>query len=397
MMTTTMQSSSVQALRREEHSTLESLANELIRQQESKADYVVDTRRMTFSTVRKGIGHVLTEGGSEETLQESYLTFDGEGHDDIAGGPVNDFAHNQIAQRLNIPKRYYDRMREDAPALLDSNVQHWFANAPETRMVRMMDGRVRAFLSNRYRRLDNLDLMEKAVLPELSRYDGRLVFHVAALTDERLIVRALLPDLAADVELDPTNHTIFPGRTGGDIVQAGVEIKNSEVGKGALSVAPFIWRLRCFNGLVISAAGLARYHLGREQEESAYAIYRDDTLRADDQAFWMKVRDAVGAALSETQFAAIVGDLRETITGERVVDPVAATERLAKTYSLPDGEQASILRHLAEGGDLSRWGMVNAITRAAKDADDFDRQAELETLGGELVAVGANDWARIAR
>lgn len=390
---TTIEHSSVQRIRAEEHSTLEALASELMRQQDSKIDYVVDTRRMTFASDREAVaqGDRIVEG-----RPVSWLTFDGDGHDDVGGGPVNDFAHRQIRERLGIPGRYYDRMRSDAPELLDSNVQHWFHHKPEKRMVRMLDGRVRAFLSNRYRRLDNLDLMERAVIPELSQYDGRLVFHVSALTDERLYVRALLPDLAADIQLDPTNHRIGP-EDGGDIVQAGVEIRNSEVGSGALSVAPFIWRLRCLNGLVIAQAGLTRYHLGREQEEAAYAYMRDDTLAADDRAFWMKVRDAVGAALSEATFEAVVGQLRETVHGIRVQDPVAATERLAKTYDLNESEAGSVLRHLAEGGDLTQWGVINALTAAAKEAEGFDRQAELEVLGGALVALPEREWAAIAR
>ena len=34
-------------------------------------------------------------------------------------------AHAQIADRLSIPKKYYDRMREENPALLDANVNAW--------------------------------------------------------------------------------------------------------------------------------------------------------------------------------------------------------------------------------------------------------------------------------
>jgi len=37
------------------------------------------------------------------------------------------------------------------------------------------------------------------------------------------------------------------------------------------------------------------------------------------------------------------------------------------------------------------------VTSAAKGADTFDRQAELETLGGELVTIGEGEWAKIAR
>lgn len=368
--------------RTEEHSTLQALSEEILRQQETKADYIVDTRRMSFTTLNES---------TEPWPGASLLTFDTptgaallhepetptEG---TAGGPVNDYAHGQIGDRIGIPKKYYDRMRNQAPQLLDANVMHWFHHKPERRMVRMLDGRARAFLSDRYRRLDNLDLMERAVMPELTKHGTELVFHVAALTDTRLYVRALLPGLAEEI-------------TVGDVVQAGVEIRNSEVGAGALSVSPFIWRLVCLNGMVASDRSLRRYHVGRQQDEEAFAIYRDDTLDADDRAFFLKVRDAVGAALSDVTFGEIVKQMRKAATGEQTADPVLTTERLAKTYALDEGEQGSILRHLATGGDLTQWGAVNAITRAAKDADTFDRQAEMEAIGGQLVAVPAHHWA----
>lgn len=389
---TVMESTSVQRLRTEEHSTLSDLAAELLRLAETKADYVVDTRKMTFST--DAIANPTT--GAPEPGGVSYLTFDSDDHDSFGGGPINQYAHGQIRTRLGIPAKYYDRMRDAAPELLDINVMHWFTNQPETRMVRMLDGKVRAFLSNRYRRLDNDELLAHAVMPVFQQYGERLVFHVSALTDTRLYIRAILPELSADISLRPGDHTI---RTdgGGDVVQAGIEIRNSEVGAGALSVTPFIWRLVCLNGLVMGDRSLTRYHVGREQEESAYAIYQDDTLAADDAAFFLKVRDAVASALSDVTFGEVVRTLREARLGEAIVDPPAATERLGNRLNLNDSETAEVLRQLSLGGDLSQWGAVNALTAAAKSADDFDRQAELEVMGGQLATLPAAEWARIAR
>jgi hypothetical protein len=379
---TMTETTSVQRLRNEELSTPQALAAELTRLQATKVDYVVDTRRMSFA--------------SDEL--SSYLSFDTDAHHDgTAGGPVLDYAHNQIAQRLGVPRKYYDRMREDAPALLDQNVNHWFHTAPEQRMVRTLEGHVRAFLSNRYRRLDNYDLMEQAVLPEFARFGDSLVFHAAALTDSRLYIRAILPELSADVEIVPGNHTFLGGNGGGDIVQAGVQIRNSEVGAGKLDISPFIWRLRCINGLVMADRGISKYHVGRAEDEETFAIYADDTRAADDRAYFLKARDAIRAALDEVQFKAIVDQLRELATGEPITNPVKTTELLAKTNNLMDHEQESILGYLTAGGDLTQWGVVNAVTSAAKDAEGFDRQAELETLGGELVAMGGQEWAKIAR
>lgn len=365
--------------RAEEYGTLQALAQEVQRLELTKRDFIVDTRRMTFSTVE------------HENVPTSFLTFDApdDFHDDgVNGGPVNEHAHKQIRERLNIPARYYERMRKEAHTLLDGNVQHWLSNPPDgrqdKRMVRMLDGKVRAFLSNRYRRLDNIALLDQAILPTFGKHGDGLVFHVAALTDERMYLRAILPGLSDEVKV-------------GQIVQAGVQIKNSEVGDGALDISPYIWKLDCLNGMVSNVGSLRRYHVGRAQEEAAYEMYRDDTLTAIDAAFFLQVRDAVDAALSETQFTLIVREMKEAATGERMADPVASTERLTKAYDLSEREGVSLLTHVATGGDLTKWGAANAVTAMAKDASTFTRQEELENLGYALVTMPHEEWARIAR
>lgn len=365
----------MERLRQAQHETVNDLAAEILRLQETKRDYVVDTRRMTFRTYSVG-----TRLDWDVPTAEA-LTDDAEtpGTD---GGFLREHAHRQIGERLGIPRKYYDRMRGSARTLLDENVQHWLLMQPERRLVRMVEGQVRAFLSDRYRRLDNVDLMTHAVLPIFQRHEG-LVFQTAALTDERLYVRALLPGLEREV-------------TVGDVVQAGVEIRNSEVGKGALSVGPFVMRLVCRNGMVVQDRALSRYHVGRAQDEDAYAIYRDDTLAADDAAFFLKVRDAVEAAFSEVTFDLIVADMRAAATGTPIQNPVAATERLTQRFDLGENEAESLLRHLAVGGDMSRWGAANALTATAKQADTFERQHELEAAGGVLVALTDREWQPLA-
>ena len=71
---------------------------------------------------------------------------------------INPLAHQQIASRLGIPIKYYQRMQAEAPALLDENVNNLLEQTPAKRMVRVMDGNVRAFLSDLYRRLDNYSM-----------------------------------------------------------------------------------------------------------------------------------------------------------------------------------------------------------------------------------------------
>jgi len=53
---------------------------------------------------------------------------------------INQLAHQQIASRLGIPLKYYQRMQTESPALLDKNVNNWLEQTPARRMIRVMDG-----------------------------------------------------------------------------------------------------------------------------------------------------------------------------------------------------------------------------------------------------------------
>jgi hypothetical protein len=79
---------------------------------------------------------------------------------------VTPLARRQLADKLKIPYAYFERMRTEQPVLLDRNVNTWLQSDDDRRMIRTLDGNVRAVLSERYRRLDNFDLAE-SVLPIL--------------------------------------------------------------------------------------------------------------------------------------------------------------------------------------------------------------------------------------
>jgi hypothetical protein len=63
---------------------------------------------------------------------------------------------------------------------------------------------------------------------------------------------------------------------------------------------------------------------------------------------------------------------------------------------LNEAEKAGVLRHLITGGDVSQYGLIQAVTRTSQDVEDYDRATELEALGGQLLAIGQNDWRQIA-
>lgn len=337
--------------------TLEKIGMELQRQRAVRKDFLADTKSLVFKTEgRDSMLSVLTEKGNHDFH-------------------INDLAHQQIATRLGIPYRYYQKMQLEQPRLLDENVNTWFRETPERRMIRVLDGNVRAFLSDRYRRLDHLELCA-AVLPVIQEMKGASI-ESCEVTESHLYLKVINKKMKAEVSI-------------GGVVQAGFVISNSEVGLGSLRVEPLVYRLVCKNGMIFKDYAQKRYHIGRQaggNAEEAYEIYSDETLRQDDKAFFMKVQDSVRCAVDEAKFQMTVDRMRQAMQIPMEHDPVKSVELLADRFLLTQNERGDVLRQLFISGDSSRYGLVNAVTAASQIASDYERATELERIGGEILAM----------
>ena len=227
--------------------SLVNLAQELERQIGSKLDLVVPSSLLQCNT---------DQGG---TLK---MSIEGRGGDGAFG--VTNLARRQLAEKLKIPFMYFERMRTEQPGLLDRNVNTWLQTDGERRMIRTLDGQVRAVLSDRYRRLDHFDLAEN-VLPILQRLPEAR-FESVELTETKMYLKVVTPRV---------EYEIAPG----DVVQAGIVISNSEVGCGTLAVQPMVYRLICRNGMIASDHALRKTHVGRilqsgDESANVYQIGR---------------------------------------------------------------------------------------------------------------------------
>jgi hypothetical protein len=88
--------------------------------------------------------------------------------------------------------------------------------------------------------------------------------------------------------------------------------------------------------------------------------------------------------------------LQKTLNIPLVGDPVKTIEVLAQRYVLNEGERAGVLRHLIAEGELSGYGLVNAVTHYSQEVDDYDRATEFEALGGRLIDLSAHEWKGLA-
>ena len=343
--------------------TLTELAIELDRQMKVKKDYLVDTRNMIMDADTNNAQLSIRNDTTGETLVLR----------------VNEIAHNQIGTNLGIPAKYYDKMRSENPELLAMNVNSWFNKSPKTRMIRTLDGTARAFLSDRYRRIDNFEIAQ-TVLPIIADMkDARI--ESCEVTDERMYLKVVNPRLTTEV-------------TPGDVVQSGILITNSEVGLGSVTIQPLVYRLVCSNGMVVNDAKMRKYHTGRGNESAEdFTIYSDATLQADDKALQLKIRDITKAVVDQTRFDRVVNMMRQAKNAKITTANVPAMVELASTdfgYSKQEGQ--GILNYLIRGGDLSLYGFANATTRYAQDVDSYDRSTALESVGYTILGMSPAKW-----
>lgn len=279
--------------------------------------------------------------------------------DDFAPMLPTAWAEGQLLTRLGIPAHYYRRC---PPALRDAQFDHWLGElagkgpggwcAPRF-LVRGEGGRVRAFLSPSYTRIDNPELVRAARRLE----SMGLVVHSWARTEQSFHLRLIEPHPRADAKI-------------GDPLFAGVHLANSEVGMRTVTVDAIVHRLVCTNGLVALHRKEGVYR--RRHQGAAPTDLAGDLLASARRAI------EVG-----TEAARALSAARE----RRVGNPANVVERLAKRWSLPEEQGRAIARELAAEVDPGTvFALVNAVTAFARTQDP-DERLRLETLASSLLNV----------
>ena len=366
--------------------TLQDLAAEIERRKETKQDYTVraNALRMTAMDVDLDPKHA----------QVGFWLGD-------QRYGVNNIAHAQIADYLKIPKAYYDRCLAEAPELLARNVNQWFEEigADKLRMARTMDGKLRALLSNSYRRFENEDLCE-AILPVLA--DLSLDLMSCEITERKLYIKAVDPAVTRELkahggEWGDGRHNIIKMR----VAMPAITISNSETGDGRLSVLGGLYDGFCSNLASFGERSMKKTHLGARhaltEGEDLYELLTDETKKKTDEALWLQARDCVRAVFDRVKFDALVDKVEATTAQPITGDPIKVVEVTAKKFGLDGSQEKSVLRHLIEGGSLSRFGIYNAVTRAARDVECYDEATRMEGLGGRIIELPKTEWETIAK
>lgn len=391
------------------NATIEDLATMLQAQHVASHDFVASASALDSQ------GGVIHVADAEDHLSEEGVT--------KAPGVYRptSVADQQLADATGIPVRYMRRMRESRPDLYDANVNGWLHGAvgvegdhlvtraepdPRKFLLRTFsaqdgsEGILRAVLSDRYRVIDNLDVL-MSVLAAVRESGLDVDVRSADLSERRMIVKLNAPAITAlaptllkgyrspfgDPDVDAARRfgnvpddTREVGRVGNaPMLSAGIRITNSEVGEGALAIVPEVTVLVCTNGMVQTMDAMRKIHLGSRMAEEGPVKWSEETRQAQKVLVQRQTIDAVSAFLNPDYLATVVARI-EAKAGDPLSGPVNDTvETVAKTLAWTEEEQKGILDHFIRGGQMTKGGVLNAVTSYSQIVASPDRADELDS------------------
>ena len=301
-----------------------------------------------------------------------------------------------IADKLGMPAQYLRRLRERHVELYDANVNTWLADEPGRRfLVRGLHdpaggvGIARALLSDSYRVVDNLDVL-MAVLQGVRDAGVDVQIAQCDLTERRMYVKVrssevaeYAPDLLADY------RSPFTGARGADnpLIFAGFVVSNSETGHGSFSLTPQLTVQVCDNGMTLTRDAMREVHLGGRLADGVIR-WSADTQAAQLDVVVKQARDAVTAFLDRGFVRAKIAEISRD-AGVRVTDPPATLEHVGKALRFTAEQQATILSHFIQGGDITSGGVLHAVTSTAQTLADADAAYDLERTGLRAMSLAA--------
>lgn len=283
----------------------------------------------------------------------------------------------QIAEKLGVPAAYLTALVTGADdwkqnLAVDIMQTHSTNTNRDRVLLRVVEGQLRGFLSDKYRRLNSMDIF-LAFLHAASANGNVLVDAHSGETKGYLEV--INPHIVEfDTSLNGRNYAVF-----------GSRIRSSDFGDGALDVRTFMLNVKCMNGLV-GETMLRELHLGGRIPEDIKIS--EETYKKDTAAKASLVTDIMAQVYSPENTNKMIGKIQGAAT--IAIDIPREIEKLPK-LGLTIGETKDVERVLMENdpsngleGSPTLWKLVNAMTAVARDGEP-ERKRDLEIIAGSML------------
>lgn len=336
------------------------------------------------------IEKIMTEIPEDAIVNGRILEFDGDVDERPVSAPGGIFlqvggevgvlsthrwALQQICSRADMPWKYAQKLMESTKAgwgtpLVAHNLNEIYKRSNSRYLLRSINGELRGFLSDRYKRKDSKPLVE--AFAKGCADTGAVPINGYG-TDTKVGLTAVLPKIYEPVPNEP--------------ISFGAHWENSDYGNGRHTISGFIDRAWCANGLIMSA-GFSEVHLGKRLEDSVFLS--EQTHQLDTMATASAIIDVVKNSLSYEMIQIFCETVKKA--HEQKIDPAKAIKHLAK--QLNKGEAQMVLdkfnspdiEMLPPGN--STWRLSNAISWVAgNEIEDAERQMELLKIAGAVLTM----------
>ncbi len=382
--------------------SLADLADELQEQQDRKVDLVVPAAKLWSHG-----GNVLIAGHGEPKLTDTGVT---PTNLELVSSRVFD---NGLVAKLSetgrpVGQKFITGLRATGRTdivddvyngLLHGNQGLGVPGDPRSFFVRTFSGRspvgaddpgtlgyARAVLSDKYRPIDNLDVLLTVIKGLQAAGFSSHAVRQADLTDDKMYIRVSVPEITALAPGLLHGYTSpYGGARGADnpVVEAGLVITNSETGGAAFTITPELVVQICRNGMTIKKDMIRKTHLGSKMEEGVRVSQR--TLDANRELVASQTRDAIETFLDADYMNRVLRQI-ESGSDERIDDVEKAIETVVSRPAFSKADAKGLLAAFMDGGDRTRGGLVNAVTAYSQSVDDADRAYEMDA--DALVAAG---------
>ena len=290
----------------------------------------------------------LSQNCFDQNVNVNDLSFDNLDSVSIAGEshPLKTIAQRSISWRLGIPFQY---LRKCPPEIQSLNLNYWIEHEKNEQLFFRFDGReVRAIFTPKYKPVDNFEVCE------------------------RLDSMGYGPDTQVQCSLDPgfMSLSILDGKKAfdinGDKFKPGISISNSEVGLASLSIAAFILRLVCTNGMV--------------SKTEISASYRHVST---------KILDEFPATMDKVSLELGAQKHKIGLSMESSVDnPMSTIENFNRQFNLNQPQKDAVEWAWPQEMGDNMFAVVNTFTRAAQFKDlSAENSYQLQRVGGNILGM----------
>ncbi len=284
----------------------------------------------------------------DHLINVNEITFDGLEEISISGErhKLRPAAQQSIANRLGIPIQYLRRCPEHVQQL---NMNYWIQREKNEELFFRFDGDdVRAIFTTRYIPTDNIEVLER-----LKTLDYEPDTEVQCSLDDEFMMLNI-----------PDGRQIY--QINGDRMKPGISISNSEVGLASLSVASFVLRLVCTNGMI--------------SKTEVSTSYRHVSAKILDEFPQVLGNVAYELGRQRDQFRLSIES--------RVENPESTVNSFSRQFQLNKEEKEAVEWALPLEWGYTMFSVINVYTKAAHYEElSAENRFKLQKVGGMILEM----------